>query len=102
MTKYREQVKASWVSGDRVRSFMLYLMQSYPDTFVRYIGYVPAMEAQLNSIPAIDEFKTLLPDLVKRVNSGQVAITRLPWRGESRQPDDQPVSLHRIAKSLAA
>ena len=62
---------------------MLYLMQSYPDTFGRYIGYVPAMEAQLNAIPAIDEFKTLLPDLVRQVNSGQVGITRLPWRGDS-------------------
>ena len=97
MTKYKEQIKAAWVSGDRVKSFTLYLLKCYPDTFGRYVGQVPKMEAQLNALHSIDEFKTLLPDLVKRVNSGQVAITRLPWRGDSSQPDDQLVSLHRIA-----
>ena len=108
MTKYKEQIKAAWLSGDRVKSFTLYLLKCYPDTFGRYVGQVPEMEAQLNALHSIDEFKTLLPSLVRRVNSGQVAITRLPWRGDSRQPDDQPVSLHRsaiafsAAKSLAA
>ena len=108
MTKYKEQIKAAWVSGDRVKSFTLYLMKCYPDTFGRYISQVPKMEAQLNALHSINEFKTLLPNLVRRVNSGQVAITRLPWRGDSIQPDDQPVSLHQssiafsAAKSLAA
>lgn len=155
MTKYKEQIKAAWVSGDRALAFTLYLMNSCPDTFGiaklaqiqeelaalqaraddhagdldpshwahvgdldnilaslqlanRYISQVPKMEAQLNALHSIDEFKSLLPNLVRRVNSGQVTITRLPWRGDSSQPDDQPVSLHRIAiafsaaKSLAA
>ena len=94
MTKYREQIKAAWVSGDRVKAFMLYLMKSYPKDFGRYISQVPKMEAQFNALHSIDEFKVLLPDLIRRVNSGQVAITRLPWRGDSGQPDDQPLTLN--------
>jgi len=108
MTKDKEQMKAAWVSGDRVKSFTLYLMKSYPDTFGRYVGQVPEMEAQLNALHSIDEFKTLLPSLVRRVNSGQVVIPRLPWQGYSNRPKDQPLLLHRnavafnAAKSLAA
>jgi len=108
MTKYKEQIKAAWVSGDRVKSFTLYLMKCYPDTFGRYVGQVPKMEAQLNALHSIDKFKVLLPNLVRRVNSGHVTITRLPWRGDSIQPDDRLFSLHQsaiafsAAKSLAA
>ena len=54
----------------------------------RYISQVPQMEAQLNALHSINEFKVLLLNLVKQVNSGQVGVTRLPWRGNSNQPDD--------------
>ena len=102
MTKYREQIKAAWVSGDRVKAFMLYLMKSYPDDFGRYISQVPEMEAQLNALHSIDEFKVLLPSLIKRVNSGQVAITRLPWRGDSGQPANQPLLPPQSAIDISA
>ena len=51
----------------------------------RYISQVPQMEAQLNALPSIAAFPDLLRELVKRVNSGQVAVTRLPWLTYSNQ-----------------
>ena len=97
MTLDIERIKAAWIDGDRVTAFTLYLMDSYPKTWVRYVSQAPEMEAQLNALSSIEAFKMLLPDLVRRVNSGQVAVTRLPWRGHSNQPDDPPFLLHRSA-----
>ena len=61
-----KRMKAAWMEGDRVKAFTLYLMASYPETWMRYVSDVPKFSDKLDALTTIAAFPALLTELVRQ------------------------------------
>ena len=61
-----KRIKAAWMEGDRVEAFTLYLMASYPETWMRYVSDVPKFSDKLDALTTIAVFPDLLIELVRQ------------------------------------
>jgi hypothetical protein len=69
-TELKTQIKSYWQDGDRQSAFMLYLMESCPDTWIRYASKTPQLTPRLESLASISEFKEILRELIRSTSGG--------------------------------